>query len=113
MTVVIHQDDLPHSATSHRFEGDEFGDVGVSFFLTDAPPGTGPRLHRHPYEEVFVVQEGNVTFTIGDETIEATSGHIVIAPAGRPHTFVNAGPGRSRHIDIHTSPKMTTEWLEQ
>ncbi len=39
-------------------------------------------LHRHPYEEVFVVQEGTATFTAGDETIEAKGGQVVVVPAG-------------------------------
>ena len=29
-------------------------DAGVSIIVVDAPPGSGPKLHRHPYEEVFV-----------------------------------------------------------
>jgi len=33
--------------------------------VVDARPDGGPRLHRHPYEEVFVVQEGTATFTAG------------------------------------------------
>jgi mannose-6-phosphate isomerase-like protein (cupin superfamily) len=40
--------------------------------IVDAPPVGGPRLHKHPYEGVFVVQEGNATFTAGEETIEVT-----------------------------------------
>ena len=97
---------------SQQFEGQDAGDVAVSFFWTDAPPGAGPRLHRHPYPEVFVVQEGHVTLTVGDETQEATGGQIVIAPSGVPHRFVNTGPGRPRHLDIHPSGRMVTEWLE-
>jgi quercetin dioxygenase-like cupin family protein len=110
---VVRADALPGSATSQRFEGFAFGDVGVSFFVTDAPPGTGPKLHRHPYAEVFVVQEGRVTFTVDGETIEAGAGDIVIAPAGSAHKFVNVGPGRSRHLDIHPSERMLTDWLEE
>jgi mannose-6-phosphate isomerase-like protein (cupin superfamily) len=49
---------------------------------------------------------------VGDATIEATGGQIVIAPAGAPHKFVNSGTRRSRHIDIHTSRRMITDWLE-
>jgi len=59
-----------------------------------------------------VVQEGHLTFTVGDETVEATGGQIVLAPADVPHNFVNSGAGQARHIDIHTSRRMTTEWLE-
>jgi quercetin dioxygenase-like cupin family protein len=111
-TYHVNKDDLPSSSTSHRFEGHDFGDVPLSFHWTDAPPGTGPKLHRHPYAEVFVIQDGQVTFTVDDETIEASGGEIVIVPAGHPHKFVNAGPGPARHLDIHTSSQMSTEWLE-
>ena len=58
MTHIIDRNELPHSGTAHRFEGCLYDDAKVSFFLTDAPPGTGPGLHKHHYEEVFVVQEG-------------------------------------------------------
>ena len=49
--------------------GEQYGDVGVSFFLVDAPPGV-------------------------------------------PHKHVNTGSRRARHIDIHTSGRMETAWLE-
>jgi quercetin dioxygenase-like cupin family protein len=112
MAHVIAREELPHSGTSYTFEGYRYGDANVSFFLSDTPPGGGPSLHTHPYEEVFVIQEGDLTFTAGDDVIEATSGQILVVPAGVPHRFVNSGTGRARHIDIHTSRRMTTEWLE-
>jgi mannose-6-phosphate isomerase-like protein (cupin superfamily) len=46
-----------------------------------------------------VVQEGNATFTVGDATIEATGGQIVV-PAGVPHKLVNSGSGPLRQVDI-------------
>ncbi len=58
--------DLARDGTSHAFEGEHHGDTGVSFILVNAPPMGGPKLHRHPYEEVFVVQEGSVAFTAGE-----------------------------------------------
>lgn len=86
--------------------------AAVSVIVVDAPPGGGPKLHRHPYEEVFVIQEGTATFTAGDETIEASGGQIVIVPGGVPHKFVNTGEGRLRQVDIHASDRFITEWLE-
>jgi mannose-6-phosphate isomerase-like protein (cupin superfamily) len=59
-----------------------------------------------------VVQGGELTFTVGDETIEATGSRIVIVPFGAPHKFVNSCTGRAKHIDIHTSRRMITDWLE-
>ena len=112
MAQVIGNDDLPNSGSVYKFEGYHYGDVDVSFFLSDTAPGKGPDLHKHPYDEVFVVQDGELTFTVEEDTIEATGGQIVIAPAGSLHKFVNSGTGRSRHLDIHTNRRMITEWLE-
>jgi len=98
--------------TARVFEGSQYGDTNVSFFLIDAPPGDGPSLHSHPYEEIFVIQAGQVTFTVGNAIIEATGGQIVIAPAGVPHKFVNSGKTPLRSINIHPISRMITEWLE-
>jgi quercetin dioxygenase-like cupin family protein len=91
--------------------GDEIG-ASVSVIVVDAEPGDGPRLHRHPYEEVFVVLEGEATFTLGDQQRIVRGGEIVVAPAGVPHRFVNSGAGRLRQVDIHPRPRFETEWLE-
>ena len=112
MAQVISNDELPNNGSVYRFEGYQYGDVDVALFLSDTAPGKGPDLHKHPYDEVFVVQEGKLTFAVGDETIEATGGRIVIAPAGGPHRFVNSGTRRARHTDTHTSRRMITDWLE-
>jgi mannose-6-phosphate isomerase-like protein (cupin superfamily) len=61
---------------------------------------------------VFVIQEGKATYTIGSTTLEATAGQIAIVPAGAPHKFINSGSGRLRQVDIHHSPRFITEWLE-
>ena len=84
----------------------------ISLILDDSEPGQGPRLHRHPYDETWVVQEGNLTFRLGDEYHKAGPGDIVIAPPGVPHKFTNDGPGRSNLVCIHANPTVVTEWLE-
>lgn len=71
-------------------------------------PGTGPVLHVHPYDEVFVVQQGRARFFVGNEVIDAEAGETVMGPAGVPHRFVNLGPGRLQTLDIHLSPR----WLQ-
>jgi quercetin dioxygenase-like cupin family protein len=89
-------------------------DIGarVSVIAVDAAPGTGPRLHRHPYEEVFVVLEGEASFTLGDTTRVAHAGDVVVAPAGVPHAFTNTGTARLREVNIHVAAQFDTEWLE-
>jgi mannose-6-phosphate isomerase-like protein (cupin superfamily) len=80
--------------------------VNVSFFLVESPPGRGAGLHKHPYEEVFVLQEGEATFTIGEDVIAARGGQIVVVPADVPHKFVNSGSGPLRQVDIHPSERI-------
>jgi mannose-6-phosphate isomerase-like protein (cupin superfamily) len=109
---VINRDDLPMDGHSHDLEGYLYGGAPTSLIFFDGPPGSGPKLHRHPYAEVFVVQEGQATFIVGDETIEAIGGQILVAPAGVPHKFVNTGSGPLRQLDIHTHDRFVTEWLE-
>ena len=106
MSRVIAKDELPYGTIAHRFEGYRYGDVNVSFFLVDSPPGSGAGLHKHPYEEIFVVQEGEANITVGDATIEAGGGQIVVVPAGVPHKFVNSGSGPLRQVDIHPSGRI-------
>ncbi len=105
-THVIDRQDLPHGKIAHKFEGESYGSVNVSFYLVDCPPGKGAGLHTHPYEEIFVMQEGEATFTVGEATIEANGGQIVVVPAGVPHKFVNSGNGPLRQVDIHASGRM-------
>lgn len=75
-------------------------------------PGTGPGLHVHPYDELFVVQQGTGRFFIGDEVIDAAAGEIVLGPAAVPHRFINLGPGRFQTVDIHLSPTWIQTNLE-
>ena len=96
---------------ANEFQGHHLG-AGVSIIVVDVPPGGGPRLHRHPYEEVFLIQEGTATFTAGDDEVEVRSGQVVVVPAGVAHKFVNSGTGRLRQVDVHASDRFVTEWLE-
>ncbi|HTQ69303.1 MAG TPA: quercetin 2,3-dioxygenase [Solirubrobacteraceae bacterium] len=62
------------------------GLVGV--FQQLAPRGAGSPLHVHHHEdEWFYVLEGELTFWVGGEVIEAPAGSFVYGPRGIPHTF--------------------------
>lgn len=110
---LIAREDLPIVAGARELEGYLHGDAPLSLILVDAAPGTGPKLHRHPYAEVFLVQEGTATYVVGDETFEVAAGQIAVVPAGAPHKFVNSGTGPLRQIDIHANDRFVTEWLEE
>ncbi|MBV9279735.1 MAG: cupin domain-containing protein [Chloroflexi bacterium] len=105
---VVNRDALP----TFRYEGAEHGPATVSILFSESDPGDGPRLHRHPYDETWIVQEGQVQVWIGEEAGEARAGDIAVAPPNTPHKFKNIGEGVARLICIHASSTVSTEWLE-
>jgi mannose-6-phosphate isomerase-like protein (cupin superfamily) len=109
---VLPESALPMSNIARQLVGDEFG-VGVCLFFLDAPPGRGPSLHRHPYEEILIVTEGEATF-FGAEGVDdrvVRAGEMVIVGREEPHGFTNSGAGQLKQIDIHVSPRFETDWL--
>ncbi|NJM81264.1 MAG: cupin domain-containing protein [Tabrizicola sp.] len=104
--VIINRSDwaLDDRLWRGNIQGQDFGvDVTVLFYATEEV-GKGPRLHVHPYDEVFIIRTGRALFTIGDQKIEAEAGQILVGPAGLPHKFANLGPGILETIDIHLNP---------
>jgi quercetin dioxygenase-like cupin family protein len=55
--------------------------------VTMAPDRMVPPHVHHREEETFLVLEGSVTFFIGEETIAAGPGGIVVGPRDIPHRF--------------------------
>jgi len=95
-----------------EWQGGAFGaGISVIFFRAEGI-GSGPKLHTHPYPETFIMRTGRALFTLGDQTVEAVAGDIVVAPANVPHKFANLGPGVLESIDIHEAGSFETMWLE-
>ena len=111
MAEILSREQL-RRGTSYLFQGGEHGGIPISFFWVQAAPGSGPRMHKHPYEEIFVIQEDHATFTVGESTIEVDGGHVVIGPANTPHKFKNSGEELLQIVTIHPSKEVITEWLE-
>ena len=103
-------DTTPHGRTTFRFEGADHG-AQVSGFIVRSQPGEGPQLHRHPYEEIFILEAGTATFTVEGETVELVAGQMLVAPAGAVHRFVNSGDGQLTMTTIHPAPRIEQEDL--
>ena len=110
--TFVSQDQLPRDVVSRDFIGDKFGGVGACVIFVDAPPGQGPKLHRHPYVELLIVIEGTATFRDGESERTVHAGEMAVVEANQPHGFVNSGEGTLRQVDVHLSPRFITEWLE-
>jgi mannose-6-phosphate isomerase-like protein (cupin superfamily) len=118
MQYLVTRDDLEQrrfgmgGVAVQMFHGGAHGLSTISLMLGDVQPGDGAPLHRHTYEELFVVHEGRGAYTIGDTTVEAGPGDIVLIPAGVPHKLRNIGDGPLRHTAVHATDKVVIEWLD-
>lgn len=93
------------------FQGRDHGSQ-VSFFLVDNAPGQGPRLHRHPYTETWIVQSGSAVFLADGEEVRPGVGDVLVVTPGTAHKFVNVGRDRLQLICIHASAELIQDDLE-
>ena len=87
-------DSLPHLGVV----GDTYtilvsgADTAGRYTLIDmhVPPGGGPPPHRHDFEEMFTILDGEIELTFRGVTAVARAGDTVNVPANAPHVFRNA-----------------------
>ena len=67
-------------------------DTGGRYALIDMliPAGGGPPPHRHDFDEMFHVLEGEIEVTFRDQTSPVRAGQTANVPANAPHSFRNA-----------------------
>ena len=76
------------------------------------PPGAGNQFHRHPGDQWWAVQEGEVTFTVkGQPPRVLKPGDYVYVPRGTVHRNQNLTnrPARSIELNITDKDKPQTE----
>jgi quercetin dioxygenase-like cupin family protein len=103
-TLTVARPDTDQSLPHLGLVGDTYTilvagqDTAGKYTLIDmhVPPGGGPPPHRHDFEEMFTVLEGQVRVTFRGETIVATAGQTINVPANAPHAFTNASDTPSR-----------------
>jgi quercetin dioxygenase-like cupin family protein len=73
-------------------------DTAGRYTLIDmhVPPGGGPPPHRHDFEEMFTILEGEIELTFRGVTAVARAGETVNVPANAPHVFRNASDQPAR-----------------
>ncbi len=75
-------------------------DTAGRYALIDmhVPPGGGPPPHRHDFEEMFHVLEGEIEVTFRGVPSVARAGETVNVPANAPHAFRNASDRPARML---------------
>lgn len=102
--TVVDPDDpaLPHVTVV----GDTYtillsgADTGGRYCLIDmnVPHCGGPGPHRHNFEEMFTLLEGEIQFTFRGEARLVKAGMTVNIPANAPHFFTNVSGKGSRML---------------
>jgi quercetin dioxygenase-like cupin family protein len=82
------------------------GDSAGRYCLIDmlVPPGSGPPPHRHDFEEMFTLLEGELEFTFRDQKSIIRAGSTVNVPANAPHFYKNISGGAARMLCMCTPP---------
>jgi len=107
---LVRRDDLETLAlpagaaggTIRYFRGEAYG-VNLSLLNVAIMPGNGAPPHTHEYDELFVIYSGRGRYTIGEQTVEAGPGDVVVIPPGLPHTFVAIGSEPLQQTSVHGS----------
>jgi quercetin dioxygenase-like cupin family protein len=106
--ILIRAVDLPANtpfpgSAVRQVNGDEHSLGGFSLIVGAYPVGADTPPHRHPHISAIVVAEGHGQFTVGDRTVAAGVGDIVVVPANAWHSFRNDGDGPLRVVGSHDS----------
>jgi quercetin dioxygenase-like cupin family protein len=89
-------------------------ETGGRYCLIDmhVPPGGGPAPHRHDFEEMFTVLNGEIELMFRGETRRAHAGSTVNIPANAPHAFKNVSQQAARLLCMCTPPGLDRFFLE-
>ncbi|MGW7545811.1 cupin domain-containing protein [Streptomyces sp. NPDC054770] len=72
------------------------------------PDGGGPPSHRHDFEEMFTILEGEVGLTFRGEKHTVRAGSTINIPANAPHNFRNGSGAPARMLCMCTPPARTS-----
>jgi quercetin dioxygenase-like cupin family protein len=76
------------------------------------PAGGGPPPHRHDFEEMFTLLEGELEFTFRGKTSNVRAGSTINIPANAPHAFKNASGAAVRMLCVATPAGLDDFFLE-
>jgi quercetin dioxygenase-like cupin family protein len=78
--------------------------TGGRYCLIDmlVPAGGGPPPHRHDFEEMFTILDGDIELTFRGEVQRASTGSTVNVPANAPHSFKNLSDKPARLLCLCT-----------
>lgn len=82
-----------------------------SISFLDLPPYSRIPMHHHENEQIGVVLEGEIEYTIGDETVLCHTGMTFVVPPNVHHAAVVVSKKPAKLLDVFTPPRKVTEPL--
>ncbi len=76
------------------------------------PPGGGPSRHRHDFEEMFILLEGEMEATFRGKRTTVRAGDVINIPSNAPHQFHNAS-SKPVHLLCICSPAGQENFFQQ
>ncbi len=92
--------ELHERSDGYRLVRVDLPDIGVIEIDFDETLVVDPHIHED-HTDSFLVLEGQVEFTAGDETVVLGPGGFISSPPGARHGFRSAG-GHARVLNFHT-----------
>ena len=110
--ISVRRPDTDESLPHYGVVGDNYTmvlsgeDTAGRYALIDmlVPAGGGPPPHRHDFEEMFYVLEGQIDITFRGETTVVNAGEVVNIPARAPHFFHNSTDADARMLCLVSPP---------
>jgi quercetin dioxygenase-like cupin family protein len=81
----------------------------ISVSVLDLPPFAKIPPHRHPNEQMGIVEDGEVEYTIGEQTLVCRKGTAFVIPPNTTHAATVVSDTPARILDIFTPPRRVPE----
>ena len=99
----------PNPITNVLLRSEETGGQ-VSVTEIVVPPGAGPPLHTHDFDEASYMLEGELTFQVDDVVVVKGPGGLSFAPRNVVHALVNHGDAAARYVLVCTPAGFERHW---
>ena len=99
----------PHVVPGAVLEGFAHGLIGLTLVRVKLGADATRAAHRHPYDEIVLVEAGEGIAHAGDEDLPMRAGDAVTLPARVTHAFSNTGAGELRLLEVHADGRVIEE----
>jgi quercetin dioxygenase-like cupin family protein len=76
----------------------------------EVPPGAGPPLHTHDFDEAFYMLEGELVFQVEDTLVTKGADEVSFAPRMVAHALANHSHAPARYLLVCTPAGFERHW---